>query len=188
MQCPTQAHYNAALRVLRYLKQAPGQGILLSSQSDVCLTAYCDSDWGKCSNSRKSVIGFCIMVGASPISWRSKKQYVVARSTAEAKYRAITTATCEVIWLLSLFNDLGLIALAPALLKCDNQAALYIAANPVFHEHTKHIEVDCHFVREKMQAGIIHPTYFHTKAQLADIFPKIVCCPPFLPPIQVGGS
>jgi len=73
-----------------------------------------------------------------------------------------------------LFKDLGLPGLAPALLKCDNQVALYIVANPVFNEHVKHIEVDCHFIREKMRAGIIHPTYVSTKAQLADIFTKIV--------------
>jgi len=174
MQCPTQAHYTTALRVLRYLKHAPGQGILLSSQSDACLTAYCDSDWGKCSDSRKSVTGFCILLGASPVSWRSKKQSVVARSTAEVEYRAIATTTCEIMWLLSLFRDLGLSHLAPAVLKCDNQAALYIAANPVFHERTKHIEVDCHFIRKKMQAGLICPSYVPTKAQLADIFTKVV--------------
>ena len=98
----------------------------------------------------------------------------MARSTAEVEYHAIATITCEIIWLLSLFKDLGLSGLAPALLKCDNQAALYIAANHVFHERTKHIEVDCHFIREKMQAGIILPTCVSTRAQLADIFTKIV--------------
>jgi len=174
MQSPTQQHYHIALRVLRYLKQAPGQGLLLSSRSVSSLTAYCDSDWGKCSDSRKSVTGFCVMLGESLISWRSKKQSVVARSTAEAEYRAIATVTCEIIWLLSLFKDLGLSGLAAVLLKCDNQAALYIAANPVFYKRTKHIEVDCHFIREKLQAGIILPTYVSTRAQLADIFTKVV--------------
>ena len=167
MQSPTQDHNNTALRVLRYLKQAPGQGILLSSQSVPCLTAYCDSDWDKCSYSRKSVASFCIKLGESPISWKSKKQSVVARSTAEAEHRAIASVTCEVTWLLSLFKDLGLSGLAPAQLKCENHVALHIAANPVFHEHSKHIEVDGHFMIEKMQAGIIHPTYVPTKAQLA---------------------
>jgi len=114
------------------------------------------------------------MLGESLISWPSKKQSVVARSTAKAEYRAIATVTCEIIWLLSLFKDLGLSGLAAVLLKCDNQAALYIAANPVFYKRTKHIEVDCHFIREKLQAGIILPTYVSTRAQLADIFTKVV--------------
>jgi len=115
-----------------------------------------------------------VLLGASPISWRSKKQSVVARSTVEAEYRAIATTTCEVTWLIQLFRDLGLPPLAPASLKCDNQAALYIAANPVFHERAKHIEVDCHFIRERMQSDIIQPTYVSTQAQLADVFAKIV--------------
>ena len=131
MQSPTQDHDNAALPVLRYLKQAPGQGILLSSTSTTCRTVYCDSDRGKCT-ARKSITGFCIMLRDSPILWKSKKQSVMAQSTPKAKYRAIATTTCEVTWLLFLFKDLGLFGLAPALLKCDNQATLYIAANPIF--------------------------------------------------------
>jgi len=174
MSFPTLDHMTAALRVLRYLKKSPGQGILLSSSSAPSLTAYCDSDWGSCVDSRKSTTGYCILLGASPISWRSKKQTVVSRSTAEAEYRAMATTTCEVIWLISLLKDLTLTSLTPALLCCDNQAALYIAANPVFHERTKHIEVDCHYVRDNMKAGIIKPTYVSTKAQLADLFTKIV--------------
>jgi len=98
----------------------------------------------------------------------------VAYSTVEAEYRAIATTTCEVTWLLQLFKDLGLSNLAPATIKCDNQAALYIAANPVFHERRKHIEFDRHFVRDKMKTGIIHPTYVYSKAQLANIFNKVV--------------
>ena len=173
MQAPTTTHYTDAFRVLRYLKNYPGQGVLLSAKSAPFLNVYCDSDWGRCPDSRKSVTGYCILLGDSPVSWRTKKQSVVARSTTEAEYRAIAT-TCEVTWLLQLFKDLTLSSLAPATLRCDNQAALYIAANPVFHERTKRIEVDCHFLREKMQAGVIFPTYVSTKVQLADFFTKIV--------------
>lgn len=164
MQSPTTAHFNATIRVLRYLKQSPGQGILLSCQSAPILTAYCDSDRRRCADSRKCVTGYCVLLGASPISWGSKKQFVVARSTVEVEYRAISTTICEVTWLLQLFKDLGLPNLAPAMLKCNHQATLYIAANPVFHERTKHIEVDCHFIRDKMKEGIIQPTYVSTKA------------------------
>jgi len=171
---PIVDHMNAALRVLRYLKNSPSQGILLSHTSAPHLIAYCDSDWGSCVDSRESTTGYCILLGVSPISWRSKKQTVVARSTTEAEYRAMATTTCEVTWLVALLADLTLIGLSPATLRCDNQAALHIAANPMFHEKTKHIKIDCHYVRDNIKAGIIKPSYVHTNAQLPDLFTKIV--------------
>ncbi|GJZ44742.1 hypothetical protein Tco_0592338, partial [Tanacetum coccineum] len=88
--------------------------------------------------------------------------------------KAMALTCCEVTWLVNLFKDLGIKYLEPVDLHCDNQAALYIAANPVFHARTKHIEVDCHFVRDKMKAGKINPSYTHTKSQLADVFTKVV--------------
>lgn len=113
------------------------------------------------------------MLGSSPILWKSKKQSVVARSSAEVEYRSIALTTCEVTWLVSLLKDLGLKKLPPVDLKCDNQAALFIAANPVFHERTKHIEVDLHFVRDKVQDGLIKPSYVSTRLQLADVLTKV---------------
>ena len=162
----------AAKRVLRYLKSNPTQGILLVSSSQARLIAYCDSDWAGCPISRKSTIGFCILLGDSPISWKSKKQGVVARSSAKAEYRAIALTTCEVLWLLQLLRDIGLPHHGPTLLKCDNKAAISIIVNPIHHERTKHIEVDCHFIREKHSSCIIHPQYLPSKDQLADIFIK----------------
>ena len=172
MQAPTSVHMQAARRVLRYIKNAPAQGILLASTAAAQLTAYCDSDWASCPFSRRSTTGYCILLGTSPISWKSKKQTVVARSSAEAEYRAMALTTCEVTWLLSLLKDLGLKKLQAAALKCDNQAALSIAANPVLHERTKHIEIDCHFIREKLKQGTIQTSYVPSKDQLADILTK----------------
>ncbi|XP_071718669.1 uncharacterized mitochondrial protein AtMg00810-like [Rutidosis leptorrhynchoides] len=174
MQNPTSVHLQAVKHVLRYLLLAPSQGILLAKNSAVQLKAFCDSDWASCPMSRRSTTGYCILLGSSPISWKSKKQAVVSRSSAEAEYRAMTLTCCEVTWLVSLLKDLGLKDLGPVDLFCDNQAAIHIAANPVFHARTKYIEVDCHYVRDQVKSGAVKTQYVNTKSQLADVFTKIV--------------
>lgn len=172
MQHPTSDHMDAAVKLLRYINSNPGQGILLASSSAATLQAYCDSDWATCPMSRRSTTGFCVLLGSSPISWKTKKQSVVARSTAEAEYRSMAVASCEITWLSALLRDMGLKALPPAMLYCDNQAALAIAANPVLHERTKHVEVDCHYIRDKVKSGAIVTKHVPTHAQVADIFTK----------------
>ena len=173
-QHPTTIHMQCAKRLLRYLIGTSSQGILLASSSAAQLTAFCDSDWASCPMSRRSTSGYCILLGHSPISWKAKKQSVVARSTAEAEYRSMAITTCEVTWLTTLLRDLGLKNLPPTILKCDNQAALAIAANPVLHERTKHLEVDCHYVRDKIQAGQIITQHVASSDKLADVLTKIL--------------
>ncbi|BBH06980.1 wall-associated kinase 2 [Prunus dulcis] len=172
MQSPRTTHKDAADRLLHYLKGTPGQGILLSSSNNFQLRAYCDSNWASCPMTRRSTTGYFVLLGESPISWKTKKQDTVSRSSAEAEYRAMAMATCELQWLRYLLYDLGLSHTTPSLLYCDNQAALYIAANPVYHECTKHIEIDCHVVREKIQNGSLRTAYIPSTEQLADVFTK----------------
>ncbi|RDX96832.1 Copia protein, partial [Mucuna pruriens] len=104
------------------------------------------------------------------VSWKFKKQNIVAR--AEAEYRAMALATCELIWVKQLIQELKFADVQPMKLYCDNQATLHIAFNPVFHERTKHIEIDCHFVREKLLAKEISTEFVNSNNQLADIFTK----------------
>lgn len=134
MHSPKQSHMDAAIRVVKYLKCSPGLGILLTAQNSMSLLAYCDSDWASCPMSRRSLTYFCIKLGDSLLSWRTKKQNTVSRSSAEAEYRAMTTTTCELVWICGILHDMGVVLNQPATLYCDNKAALHIAANPMYHE------------------------------------------------------
>ncbi|RVX02060.1 Retrovirus-related Pol polyprotein from transposon RE1 [Vitis vinifera] len=147
LQSPCDSHWDVVIRILRYIKSTPGQD-------------------------RRSTSGYCVFIGGNLISWKSKKQDVVTRSSAEAEYRAMALATCELIWLKHLLRELRFGKDEQMKLICDNQAALHIASNPVFHERTKHIEVDCHFIREKIASGCVATSFVNSNDQLADIFTK----------------
>ncbi|KAL2240102.1 UNVERIFIED_CONTAM: Retrovirus-related Pol polyprotein from transposon RE1 [Sesamum indicum] len=153
MQFPCQEHLDAALHLVKYLKGTMNRGLHFNSNNNFSLEAYCDADWGTCKETRRSLTGYCIFLGGSLISWKTKKQTTVSRSTAEAEYRSMGTTTCELIWIHSLLKELKINVQTPIPLYCDNQAALYITANPVFHERTKHIEIDCHLVQ--LEEGVL---------------------------------
>ncbi|XP_015935990.1 uncharacterized mitochondrial protein AtMg00810-like [Arachis duranensis] len=169
---PTDFHLRAAHRILRYIKSAPAKGLFFPSQSDLRVTGFSDSDWAACSDSRRSITAYCFYIGNSIVSWKSKKQTTVASSSAEAEYRALASATCETIWIKKIFSDIGLDYTEPINLYCDSQAAIHIATNPVFHERTKHIEVDCHVVRDKILEKLIHLMPISTHEQIADLLTK----------------
>ncbi|GKE50151.1 hypothetical protein Tco_1481409 [Tanacetum coccineum] len=179
MQSPKDAHWNAALRVLHYLKVHPGQGLLLRRDSSLQLNAYCDSDYASRPLTRCSLTGYFIMLGMSSISWKTKKQPTVSRSSAEAEYRSMATTSCELTWLKSLLISLGVHGSRPMRLFCDNTSSIHIASNPVFHDRTKHIEVDCHYVREQIQDGNIVTSHVSTNEQPADILTKALGKRPF---------
>ncbi|XP_019184277.1 PREDICTED: uncharacterized protein LOC109179168 [Ipomoea nil] len=172
---PTHLHLQAAHRVLRYIKNAPGQGLFFPTSSDIHLKAFYDSDWGACVDSRKSITGFCNFHGQALISWKSKKQATISRSSSEAEYRALAATACEVQWLIYLLSELGLHPKAPAAIYCDSKSAIAISENPVFHERTKHIEIDFHLVREKLHKGTVKLFHVASGSQLADILTKAHC-------------
>ncbi|WVZ20882.1 hypothetical protein V8G54_008204 [Vigna mungo] len=159
MQQPREDHWHAALRVVRYLKGNPGQGILLRSDSDLNLYGWCDSDWASCPLTRKSVTGWFISL---------------------AEYRFMANTICELKWLKAILSNLGVPHPHPIHIHCDSQSALHIAKNPVFHERIKHIEVDCHFIRDEVLKNTIKLSYVPSCTQLADIFTKALGTKQFL--------
>ncbi|GAA0164844.1 transmembrane signal receptor [Lithospermum erythrorhizon] len=155
---PRQDHWSTALRVVKYLKGSPRQGILLSADCDLKLSGWCDSDCASCLITRQYVSGWIVFLGHSPVSWKSKKQETVSRSSAEAEYRSMALVTCELKWLKGLLACFRVDHTGSMELFCDSQSALHLAHNPVFHERTKHIEIDCHFLRDAVLADLHAPT------------------------------
>ena len=186
---PRRPHLDVVHHLLRYIKSSPGQGLLFSHSSSFQLRAFTDADWGACLDPRKSIT-VCVFLGDSLISWKAKKQATISRSSTEAEYRALATTTSELVWLHQLLQTFQVSFSTPTLLFCDNQAAIHIASNPIFHEHTKHIELDCHFVRDKVTKGFVKLFPNKSQNQLADLFTKALPAStrfPFLSKMEMLG-
>ena len=172
MHDPRKDHMDAVYHILRYLKGAPGKGLIFRKHGHFNIEGYCDSDWASCADDRKSTSGYCMFVGGNLVSWKSKKQSVVARSTAEAEYRAIAIGVAEMLWLRNLLVELKVNQENQMMLWCDNKSAISIANNPVQHDRTKHIEIDRFFIKEKLDNGILKLSHVSTEHQVADCLTK----------------
>ena len=172
MSAPRSTHYTAVLRILRYIKGTLFHGLHFSAQSSLELRAYADADWAGDPTDRRSTTGYCFLLGSSLISWRSKKQSVVARSSTEAEYRALANATSELLWLCWLLADMGAPQTTSTPIHCNNRSTIHITHNDVFYERTKYIEIDCHFIRHHLQQRALHLLSVSFEDQLADVFTK----------------
>ncbi|CAN6677420.1 unnamed protein product [Malus baccata var. baccata] len=172
MHDPGEQHMNVVMRILRYLKGSPSKRIFFKKNNHFSVKGYTDADWAGSIDDRRSTSGYFTFVGGNLVTWRSKKQNVVARSSAEAEYRGMALGICEILWLKLLLSDLGLQHDHPMKLFCDNKAARDIAHNLVQHDRTKHVEVDRFFIKEKLEGKIIEVPAIRTEDQLADILTK----------------
>ena len=172
MHCPNEEHMGMVYRILRYLKSSPGKGIYFKRTAQRGITVYTDASWAGELTDRRSTTGYCSYVWGNLVTWRSKKQKVVARSSAEAEYRALALGICESIWLKRIMNELKIEIDGPIQFLCDSQAAISIVRNPVHHDRTKHVEVDRHFITENVSSGVVRVEYVPTKQQTADVLTK----------------
>lgn len=172
MQSPKKCHLDSARRILRYVKGTIDYGLLYKRGENCNLVGYCDADYAGDHDTRRSTTGYVFKLGSGTISWCSKRQPTVSLSTTEAEYRAAATAAQESTWLILLMKDLHQKVDYAVPLHCDNQSAVRLAENPVFHARTKHVEVHYHFLREKVLKEEIEMRQIKTDDQVADLFTK----------------
>ena len=165
-------HMHALRRILRYIQGTKHYDLHLYPSSTTSLISYTDAYWGGCPDTKRSTFGYCVFLGDNLLSWPSKRQPPLSRSSAEAEYRGVANVVSESSWLRNILLELHCPIHKATLVYCDNVSAIYLSGNPVQHQRTKHIEMDIHFVREKAARGQVRVLHVPSKHQIADIFTK----------------
>ena len=169
MSDPSKEHWTGIKRLLRYIKGTLNFGLKFRAHGDEELYGYSDANWAGDVDTRRSTSGYVFKIADSTISWSSRKQATVAKSTTEAEYVSLSQATQEAIWMRQLLSDIGHKADKPTLLYEVNQGAIEIAKNQRFHSRTKHIDITFHFIRERISSNEIKVMYCESESMLADI-------------------
>ncbi|XP_066373894.1 uncharacterized mitochondrial protein AtMg00810-like [Miscanthus floridulus] len=150
---PKEPHLAALKRILRYLQGTLSHGLTLHRSPPEELVVYSDADWAGCPDTQRSTSGYAVFLGDNLVSWSSKHQPTVSHSSAEAEYRAVANGVAEASWLRQLLDELCHPLHRATLVYCDNISVVYLSNNPVQHQRTKHIEIDLHFVRDRVALG-----------------------------------
>lgn len=174
MHRPTDIHWQAVKRLLRYLAGTRDRGIFFHAKNTQNLHAFSDADWTGNRDDFTSTSANIIYLGSNPVSWSSRKQKTVARSSTEAEYRAVADTACEIIWITNVLKELGISSSSQPVIYCDNVGATYLCANPIFHSRMKHVALNYHFIRQLVQSGFLRVSHVSSKDQLADTLTKPV--------------
>ena len=166
------AHWNAAIRIVHYLKGTRELKLVLGGTNPISLIGFTDSDWANCFDTRRSVGGYSFTLGSSIISWNTQKQKMVASSSCEAEYTAAFECGKEAIWFRMLLTGIGFMPVASTPILCDNNAAINLSKDPSLHQQVKHIDIMFHFLQEHVHSGSLKLTYINTYDNLTDIFTK----------------
>jgi hypothetical protein len=172
MHKPTDIHWQMVKRVLRYLQGTVQECLLLHRHSPPSVHAFSDADWGGNKDDLSSTSAYIIYLGRNPISWSSKKQHTTARSSTEAEYRAVADTAAEISWICSLLSELHFPVNNAPVIYCDNIGATQLSSNPVFHSRMKHVAIDFHFIRQRVQSGTLRVSHVSSQDQLADALTK----------------
>jgi histone deacetylase 1/2 len=172
MSSPTIDHWQGIKRILRYLQGTINYCLHIKPSTDLDITGFSDADWATSVDDRKSVAGQCVFLGETLISWSSRKQKVVSRSSTESEYRALADLAAEIAWIRSLLTELKLPLPRKPVLWCDNFSAKALASNPVLHARSKHIEIDVHYIRDQVLQNEVVVAYVPTTDQIADCLTK----------------
>ncbi|GJW42942.1 ribonuclease H-like domain-containing protein [Tanacetum coccineum] len=191
-------HFAALKCIMRYVRGNVDFGLQLYVFATTSLAGYTDADWAGCTSTHKSTSGYCVFLGDNILSWSSKQQHIISRSSAEVEYRGVANVFSETAWIRNLLRELHSPLSTATLVYCDNVSAVYMSVNPVQHQRTKHIEIDIHFVRDMVTAGHVRVLHVPSCFQYADIFTKglltalfedfrssLSVCPP---PAQTAGA
>ena len=174
MHSPLEVHWKAVKRILRYISGSLQFGLKFHSNKELRLLAYCDSDWGSDIDDRKSTSGYCVYLGPNLVSWASKKQHAVSRSSTEAEFRSMAAVVAELTWIQSLLMEMHVPCKLPPTIYCDSQSAVLLAQNPILHSKSKHFELDLFFVRDKIAQKQVFVQHIPAYEQVADLLTKPV--------------
>nr|GEV19057.1 ribonuclease H-like domain-containing protein [Tanacetum cinerariifolium] len=172
MHDPCESHFTALKCIMHYVRGTLDYGLQIHVSSTAQLTAYTDADWVGCPVTQRSTSRYCVFLGDNLLSWSAKRQVTLSRSSAEAEHRDVANVVAETAWIRNLLRELHAPLFTATLVYCDNVSAVYMSANPVQHQCTKHIVIDIHFFRDYVAFGQVRVLHVSSRFQYADIFTK----------------